>query len=381
MINLIIALLFVIVASPSHAQGKEIRIGVSLSLSGKYAQMGLMQQKGFQLWQSLTNAHGGLLNKEVHLVIHDDESKAQKAKTLYTQMIEQDGVDLVFGPYSSTISKAILPVTERLKYPVLLSGASADSLWEQNYKYAYGVYTPASKYTVGFLQLLTRKRITDIAIISVDNAFSQSLSASTKSWAGKFRLNIVFFEELTSVHGFEEALTKAQAAGARAVIVCGHMKESVAVAKALRAINWQPEAYYASVGPATEDYHKILGEDANLAFSSSQWEPSVGTHFPRGKEFIDTFTKTYELKPTYHAATAFAAGMILQAAVDITGNIDREELKSTFSLMDTTTLIGRYGVDKSGWQMRHFPLIIQWQDGEKRVVWPEKLRNSAPIFQ
>jgi len=49
--------------------------------------------------------------------------------------------------------------------------------------------------------------------------------------------------------------------------------------------------------------------------------------------------------------------------------------------MDTMTVIGRYGVDKSGMQIRHFPLIIQWQKGKKKVVWPDKLQGADPIIK
>lgn len=380
MVNLIIPIVLIVLLLPSFALANEINIGLSLSLSGKYSKMGTMQRNGFRLWESLTNKRGGILNRKVILHIQNDKSDPELARKIYKDLIENKRVDLVFGPYSSGISKAILSITEHHRFPVLLSGASADSLWEQNYKYAFGVYTPASKYTVGFLEMLTRNKIRNIAILSANNPFSRSLSASTKNWAEKFRLNIVLFEQLQPENDFIKALTKARETGAQAVVMCGYLKEAIAVVEALTTINWQPKAFYGSVGPATDAFYQALGDRANLTFSSSQWEPTVGVHFPRGKEFIETFNTEFQQAPSYHAATAFAAGMILQAAVDITGSIEREKLKNTFSSMDTTTLIGRYGVDKTGWQIRHFPLIIQWQNGKKRVVWPEKLKNADPVF-
>lgn len=380
MVKYLLSLTIFLLITPSFALGDDIRIGVSLSLSGKYSKMGVMQKNGFELWKDLTNQAGGILNKRIVLRIYDDQSNPRIARNIYSKMIETKTVDLVFGPYSSSISEAILPVTEKHKLPVLLSGASADDLWEQNYQYAFGVYTPASKYTVGFLEMLTRNKIRHIAILSAKDPFSESLSASTRNWAQKFMLKIVLFEKFQPGVDFTQLVDKTRLEGSQAIIVCGHLRESIAISRALDAINWKPKAYYASVGPATQAYYKALGEKANLAFSSSQWEPSVGIHFPRGEEFIDAFTNRFKQKPSYHAATAFAAGMILQEALDITGNIDTELLKKTFSSMDTTTLIGRYGVDRSGWQIRHFPLIIQWQNGKKRVVWPEKLKNADPIF-
>ncbi len=368
-------------SSTAFAVQPEIIIGASLSLSGKYAPMGAMQKKGFSLWQDHVNAKNGILGKKVRMIISDDKSDPAHARDLYEKMIKQDGVDLIFGPYSSTISEAILPIAEKYRYPVLLSGASADRLWEKGYRYAFGVYTPASKYTVGFLEMLVTHDIKDIAIVSADDAFSSSLSSHTKKWAQKFRLNVVLVERFKKgQRDLSDIALRAEKSGAQAVVVCGHLDESIDMKRAFNKNNWHPFAYYASVGPATKRFHQILKEDANLTFSSSQWEKEVGVHLPMGKRFIASFKKTYKTDPTYHAATAYAAGMILEAALIKNKNLDRDLLRNTLSAMDTMTVIGRYGVDKTGWQIRHFPLIIQWQGGKKTVVWPEKLKKADPIF-
>jgi branched-chain amino acid transport system substrate-binding protein len=382
-IRIFASVFFLLLAvSPISAAQQTITIGVSLGLSGKYATMGDMQKKGFSLWQSHVNARGGILGQKVRMVIHDDQSTPGRAKAIYTKMIEKEKVDLVFGPYSSGISEAILPVTEKHEYPVLLSGASSDRLWAQGYKYAFGVYTPASKYAVGFLQMLVKHRLKNVAIVSADDAFSVSLSENTKKWAQKFRLKVGLFERFKKGRRDLTAVaSKVKTSGSQALIVCGHLNESVDMRRALTQIGWSPQAYYASVGPATQKFYTLLGKDANLAFSSSQWEEEVGIHLPQGKEFISSFADVYHSPPSYHAATAYAAGTILEAALQKIGRVDRNQLRDTLSAMDTMTVIGRYGVDKTGWQIRHFPLIVQWQAGKKKVVWPEKLKSADPIFK
>lgn len=383
MVKRILASVFcVLLATSAFGARENISIGVSLALSGKYSAMGSMQKKGFALWERHVNSRGGILGRKVKVLFHDDQSDPQRAKAVYQQMIEMDKVDLVFGPYSSGISEAILPVTEKHKYPVLLSGASSDRLWKKGYRYAFGVYTPAGKYTVGFLQMLVMNKLTNIAIVSADDSFSASLSDNTKKWAQKFRLKVNLFERFKKGReDLSEIALNVKSSDAQALIVCGHLDESVDMRRALKNINWHPKAYYASVGPATPKYQSVLGDDANFAFSSSQWEKEVGINFPQGKTFVNDFNKRYNEPPSYHAATAYASGMILEVALNKVGEVDRDRLRDTFSAMDTMTVIGRYGVDKTGMQIRHFPLIIQWQEGRKRVVWPEKLKETDPIFK
>jgi branched-chain amino acid transport system substrate-binding protein len=48
--------------------------------------------------------------------------------------------------------------------------------------------------------------------------------------------------------------------------------------------------------------------------------------------------------------------------------------------MDSVTVIGRFKVDHRGMQIGHNPFLIQWQDGEKKIVYPRKLQTAAPRF-
>jgi branched-chain amino acid transport system substrate-binding protein len=44
------------------------------------------------------------------------------------------------------------------------------------------------------------------------------------------------------------------------------------------------------------------------------------------------------------------------------------------------TIIGRFGVDQTGKQLRQHAFIIQWQNGHKELVWPESIKTAEPRF-
>jgi len=373
-------LLFLTVLPTSAAES--IRIGLTLGLTGKYSEMSDMQMKGFKLWEKEVNSRGGILGRKVEFIIHDDKSDPQTAKSIYEHLILKDKIDLLFGPYSSEITEAILPITEKHGYPLLISGASADSLWQKGYKYVFGIYAPASKYTLGFLELLVKNDLQDVAIIHADDLFSKDIASGTKKWAERFGLNVVLYEGFKKgVENLDDIAKKAKASKAQALIVCGHFNESVNMRLSLKRINWYPKAYFASVGPAMSEFHGKLKSDANYVFSSSQWEHHEETTIPGCKEFYHAYIQGYNEKPSYHAATAYAGGQILEAAIKHTGSIEREKLRAVLLSLDTITVIGRYGVDKKGKQIRHFNVIVQWQNGKKEVVWPEGLKTANPIFR
>ncbi len=376
-------ILATIILFPNISHGSSpIKIGVTLGLTGKYAELGKMQERGYRLWEDEVNSQRKLLGREVQMIIKDDQSDPKTAAELYKRMFVDERVDLVFGPYSSGITNAILPVTSEFGYPVLANGASSDKIWQQGYNHVFGLYIPAGKYTVGFLEMLRTSGLNDIAIVSADDSFSVTMSEGTRKWAERFGLNVVYFRRFKKgTSNLDDIAEEVKKSGASALIVCGHFNESVNVKKSLSNIGWQPDAYYASVGPVLQKYYDVLGMRAENSFSSSQWEYHPKLSFPGSREFFVAFTKIYGIKPSYHAASAFAGGTVLEAAVNKVGSLDRKKIREMFSTMDVMSILGRYGVDRTGMQIRQFPVIIQWQNGKKEIVWPKELRTADPVFE
>lgn len=136
---------------------------------------------------------------------------------------------------------------------------------------------------------------------------------------------------------------------------------------------WQPEQSFSR--------RRELGADADLVFSTSQWEAYLAPARGRQDPFTADYHKEYGEVPSYFAATAYAAGQILQAAVTQAGTLDRTAVRRALATMDATSIIGRYGVDRTGLQIRNISMIIQIQQGERKVVWPPEQRTAAPQFR
>ncbi len=377
-----LSLFLALLTAPAVVPAREpIHIGLSLGLTGKYAEMARMQQRGYRLWQDHVNDAGGLLGRRIGLTVIDDRSDPETAAGIYRRLITEDRVDLVFAPYSSGITAKAATVAATHRAPMLAAGASADSLWDGDRRFLFGVYTPARAYAVGFLEMLLRHGVADIAIVGADDAFSGSIAEGTRTWAQRFGFDVkevqTFPKGTRDLTPFAE---KARTSGARALAVCGHFNEAVDMRRALDAAGWRPAAYFASVGPVLPSYSETLGPRADGTFSSSQWEMLTADKFPGGRRFVDDFKAAWDVDPSYHAASAYAAGQILAKAVRQVGKIDREAIRTVLQNRDAMTIIGRYGVDRTGLQIRHFPLIVQWQDGKKQVVWPREFTTAAPRF-
>src|ERR1700689_4556112 len=87
-------------SSSSSSSKAPITIGISPSLTGDFSSDGQAFQRGYELWASYVNSHGGLLGgRKVTLTFLNDTSDPTAVATNYTKLISQDHVDLTFGPY------------------------------------------------------------------------------------------------------------------------------------------------------------------------------------------------------------------------------------------------------------------------------------------
>jgi branched-chain amino acid transport system substrate-binding protein len=96
--------------------GDPIVIGSTLSLTGAFAATGAIHQIAGELFVDRLNDAGGLLGRPVQWEVLDDESDQARVTSLYEQLISQDQVDLVMGPYATPNILAAMAVAERHSY-------------------------------------------------------------------------------------------------------------------------------------------------------------------------------------------------------------------------------------------------------------------------
>jgi branched-chain amino acid transport system substrate-binding protein len=102
--------------TPKAASGEPIVVGSTLSLSGAFAATGAIHKIAGEAFVERINSDGGLLGRPVKWLVRDDESDQAKVSTLYEQLISQDKVDLIMGPYATPNILSAMAVAARHKY-------------------------------------------------------------------------------------------------------------------------------------------------------------------------------------------------------------------------------------------------------------------------
>lgn len=357
--------------------GDPIRIGASVSTSGTNGRTGLYQQEAYQLWEAQKNASGGLLGRPVEFVIYDDQSDPTSGARLYEKLITEDEVDLVLGPYASGVTQAVAQVTEQYGQPLLVAGASANSIWESGFSMVFGVYSVAGDYFKDIItNIAPEQGYTTAAVIYEDAVFPMSTGEGAVRWCEEAGIEVVHEESYPQkATDVSTLLTKIRDLNPDMLIGGSYLPDSVLIQRQAKDLSLECKLYTYSVGAAQPDFVETLGADADYVLGPSMWEPEVET--PGNQDFFTAYVEMFDREPDYHAATGYAGCQILEQALNNVGELDLEALAEELRGLEMENILpGGYKVDENGKQVGHIPLTVQWQDGEKVIVAPADIATG-----
>ncbi len=358
-----------------------VRIGGTVSLSGKYIETSKMIQIAYKLWAKQVNENGGLLGRPVKLILYDDKSEKNLVRTLYEKLVKEDKVDLILSPYGTPLTMVASEITERYGYTMMACAASGDAIWERGYKYVFGVYAMAGRYFTGFLDMMARNGLQSLGVLFENTSFNISVARGVKKWSDRFGLTIKLY------HGFvdpekelADLLQKIKANQIDGLVFSAYPPECYEFINLMKKAAYRPKALAFTIVPVHPDFYKRVGSFAEGVFGPSQWEPDERLPFPGTKKFIHDFETFTGRSPSYHAGSAYASCQVLEKAINYTNSFDQDKIRDFVRSLDTVTVIGRFKVDHTGRQIGHNPMIIQWQDKTKQIVYPPKMRTALPQF-
>ncbi|MGA7973918.1 MAG: amino acid ABC transporter substrate-binding protein [Pseudolabrys sp.] len=381
---------------PISAQAADcgtIDLGAALSLTGKYASNGKNTKNGYEFGIKKINDAGGVTvqGKCYHFKVkyYDDESTPARAAQLIDRLVNQDKIKYILGPYSSGMTKAILPVVEKYKVPLVQGEAASRSLFTQGYKYQFGIIATSEKYLAPVIDLaadLAKKHGKDpsslkVAMIFQDDPFSldvrQGVVDTMKKYGMKATVDDRMPPDLNDITGF---LTKVKAIKADVLIVSGHSKGAVTTARQMAELKVQVPLVgmtHCEAGKVTQDFPKA----AEGFVCPTQWDETMkasdklfGTAAEYNKE-IKAFAG-YKVVP-YQTAQASAAIYVWKDAFARANSLDKEKLRDALMKTDLKTFYGNIKFAPDGSNPGKEILLRQIQHGKYKVVWPASVAAAT----
>lgn len=371
----LLAVMLLSLAALAAAARAPLRVGVTLAVTGPYAEAGKAELEGILLWVHDVNQRGGLLGRSVELVHYDDQSDPYTSERLYERLISEDHVDLLLGPYGTDVTLAASWSAERHNFPMVATGAAGGDIWSRGLLNIFGVDAQADDYANLLIADAAAAGLERVALLYADSSFPREVARGARREAERHSMVVVYERDYPPQQSdFTALVRELRAARPQLVIVGSYLDDAIALTRAAAQARLTPCAMAFTVGPALDAFSDALGDQAEGILGLVPWMRSAA--LPLAMDFSYRYKRLYGHNASAQAALGYGGAQVLEAAVRLAGSLDRNAVRSRLRDMRFGSLLGRYRVDASGRQVAKRTYVLQIQDGHRELVLPQELQES-----
>jgi branched-chain amino acid transport system substrate-binding protein len=379
-------------ASPKAAG--PIVVGASLSLTGDFSADGQAFERGYQLWQHDVNAAGGILGRQVKLIVLNDASSPTQVASNYDKLISSDHVNLTFGPFSSLLTTPASAVAARNGLAFIEGAGGAPSVFtapanEQAHN-VFDVSLPIQDEMVPFANwiksLPASQRPKTAAYPMAEDPFADPPVQLTQQTLKQAGIRTVYSKIFPAeVPDYTPAANNVAASGAQMVVLGSTDVPTVgAFMKAFQQQHYTPKIFIAAAGP-----------DQGAAFTSAVGTGNAsGIMVPNAWYGGSTNAQSVKMVAEYIAkyggtasavnadvAEAYSVGQVAAAAVKATNGTDNAKIITYLhSGVTLSSVQGPVKFDSLGRNGAATTYIFQWQNGKYVPVLPVGTAGGAKLL-
>ena len=374
--------------TPGTKSRPPIKVGISLSFSGGFAEHGKAIERGYQLWADTVNKHGGLLGRRVQLIIIPDDSSQEQVVTNYLKLIKDDQVDLVFGPTSTPQVIPASVVANYYRYAMPEGSGGGPSIFDRGLHNVFDVSLSDASKLVSFIQYILSlplaARPKTAAYLFNDDfvTMPQVTHASLLLQQGGIHTvyNFIYPVETTT---YAPLADKVVSSGAQLVVLGTRFPDVVAFVQTFRQRHYNPQALIATAGPDQSDnFIKAIGsQSAEGVLVPRGWYPEANTY--QNADMVKAYLakyggKTDDISPDI--AEAYSVGQVVEQAINKIYNLNNAALIHELHTDTFNTVQGTARFDNSGQNVAAQAYLLQWQRGVLIAVYPPLTAVAHPEF-
>ena len=389
-------------AGPATAQQPPIKIGMSMPATGGLAAGGKSSLIGIEIWRDDVNAKGGLLGRKVELVVYDDKSSASESPAIYAKLLDVDKVDILFAPYATVQTAPIMPLVKERgllfigNFSFQVNSKVGHDMWFNN-----APWGPADSWSRAFIDIGTKAGGKSIAILAADQEFAQNIAKTAKAVAAERSIPVVYEQNYPpSTVEFSAMIRALKAAKPDMVFVASYPPDSVGILRAVNEIGVGDNVKIfggGMVGLQFASNMESMGALLNGVVNYNSWLPEPSMYFEGTKAFFEIYAKrAIEAKVDplgyYLAPFGYAAGQMVEAAVNATKGLDQKALAKYLRENEHKTIVGPIAFSADGERKVSATLLAQFRGvsdknidqfrtaGKQVILFPDSLKTGEIVF-
>ena len=364
-----------------------IKFGAPLPLTGPLAPEAIKQQQGYDLWAEQANKAGGISvggkKYKVEIVYADYQSNTPRAVQTTEQMITQNNVNFLFGPFGSGAAKAGSSVSEKYKVPTIAATASSSQVYDQGYKYLFGTFTPNDTLTTPLTQMVKAKApdVKKVAILARNDLFPLAIAQEMEKSAKGNGLEVAYFEKYAiGTLDHSATLSQIKSLAPQWIFVTGYINDLLLVKKQMADQQIKATVVSMIAGPAYQEFIDAAGAGGENITSAAWWHPAAQYAgkdiFGTTSNYVKLFKEKYKSEPDYAQASASVAGALFQMAIEKAGSLDKDKVRDELAKLDVMTFFGPVKFGPTGQINSLEPPVFQLQGGKPVVLSPALIKQG-----
>ena len=353
------------------SEGNTIKIGVNLELTGGVAAFGSSARDGAQLAVKEINAAGGVLGKQLELVVADNASKPEESTRAIQRLISEDKVVAVVGAATSGNTLAASTVAMEKKVPIITPSGTASKVTVDErtgkvneYVFRTCFIDPFQGTVMGNFAASDLKAKTAAIYIDSSSDYSKGLAKSFEEQFKKSGGQIVTQESYQQKDtDFKAVLTRIKDKNPEVIYVPGYYEEVGKIVKQGRELGITVP-FLGGDGWDAPQMFEIAGNQAlNNTFFSNHY--SSEDTAPEVQKFVDSFKKEYNKVPDGFAVLGYDSVQLIVEGIKNAGSAEPSKIKDAMAkIKDFKATSGNITYNET-----HDPIksavIIEYKDGKQ----------------
>lgn len=308
-----------------------LKIGYFGDLTGPTYNFGTSAMNGVLMAAARINQYGGINNRQIDVVIHDDRGSAEEAARLTGKLIDQDKVVAVIAGGVSGNSRAAAPKAQSSHIP-LISPSSTDPAVTQTGDYIFrACFVDSFQGEVMASFAADKLKAKKAAILfDINSPYGRGLTEFFETSFRKLGGEIVNKQSYTQGDSdFKGQLSSIKAAEPDVIYIPGYYLEVALIAKQARALGLN-QPLLGGDGWDAPELWQLGGDALNGSYISTHYSPDDPS--PKIQEFVQEYKQRYQnLVPDAHAALAYDATLLLFDAIKRAGTTDGPQLRDALA--------------------------------------------------